>query len=242
MGQVVGIERCYIYSHGLTKWINYSYFNLCYLPREICLLKFFQTVFRCIIFNWAFSEGGVGRHVDFNTTDERSCFYRSVNKKRFRTFALEDGSFVIRVICVIWTVSYGWRFQIRRSFVMTWRAESFDLYLSTKTVQPSGFQNWCKTGRESNGQNGEWECVKDERGVKVAPVKGKVVVLNYLSTLPWRHMGEWRYRSTFLDLGARWRWVVSFPRYPLNRRLGGPRSRSGPCGEENNFALPGVFN
>jgi hypothetical protein len=48
-----------------------------------------------------------------------------------------------------------------------------------------------------------------------------------------------------LDLGTRWRWVVSFttrplypqgktPWYPFNRRLGGPRSRSGRGGEEKN--------
>jgi hypothetical protein len=54
-----------------------------------------------------------------------------------------------------------------------------------------------------------------------------------------------------LDLGTRCRWVVSFtPRplylkgksrwYPLNRRLGGPQSRSGCSGEEKNFQpLPG---
>jgi hypothetical protein len=47
----------------------------------------------------------------------------------------------------------------------------------------------------------------------------------------------------FLDLGTSWRWVVSFtlrslcarrkgPWYPLDRRLGGPQSRSGRCGEE----------
>jgi hypothetical protein len=27
--------------------------------------------------------------------------------------------------------------------------------------------------------------------------------------MPWRHVGEWRYSSTFLDLGTRCRWVVS---------------------------------
>jgi hypothetical protein len=48
----------------------------------------------------------------------------------------------------------------------------------------------------------------------------------------------------FLDLGTSWRWVVNFtrrplyprgksPRYPLDRRLGGPQSRSGRFGEEN---------
>jgi hypothetical protein len=54
----------------------------------------------------------------------------------------------------------------------------------------------------------------------------------------WRHMWEWRYSYTFLDLGGRWRWVVSCtprslyargksPRYPLDRGLGGPQNRSG---------------
>jgi hypothetical protein len=49
-----------------------------------------------------------------------------------------------------------------------------------------------------------------------------------------------------LYLITRWRWVVTFmhlplyrrrksPRYPLHRRLGGPQSRSGRCGEDINF-------
>jgi hypothetical protein len=61
--------------------------------------------------------------------------------------------------------------------------------------------------------------------------------------MPWRRMGEWRYSSTIADLSTRWRWVASltarllYPwgnrfRYPLDRRLGGPQSRSGRCGEE----------
>jgi hypothetical protein len=77
--------------------------------------------------------------------------------------------------------------------------------------------------------------------------KGKFVsVLNELSTTPWRRMEEWRYSSTILDLGTRWKWVVSFttrslyprgksPLYRLNMRLGGPRSRSGCCGVEKMF-------
>jgi hypothetical protein len=48
--------------------------------------------------------------------------------------------------------------------------------------------------------------------------EGKVPVLNYLSITPWRHMGEWRYCSTILDLGTRWRWVVSFTPRPLYPR------------------------
>jgi hypothetical protein len=51
-------------------------------------------------------------------------------------------------------------------------------------------------------------------------------------------MWEWMYNFIFLDLGTRWRWVVSFtprqlyPQYPLERRLGRPQSRSGRRGEE----------
>jgi hypothetical protein len=51
-----------------------------------------------------------------------------------------------------------------------------------------------------------------------------------------------------LNLGSRWRWVVSFtprplylqgksPWYPLDRKLGGPQSRSGGGGEEKNSQL-----
>jgi hypothetical protein len=54
---------------------------------------------------------------------------------------------------------------------------------------------------------------------------------------------EWRYSSTILDLGTRWRRVVSFtpmplyhrgksPRYPLDRRLGAPQSQFRRCGGE----------
>jgi hypothetical protein len=61
-------------------------------------------------------------------------------------------------------------------------------------------------------------------------------------------MGECRYSSTILDIGTRWRWVVSLisglftpkkiaPRYPLDIFLGGPQSRSGRCGAEKNILL-----
>jgi hypothetical protein len=64
--------------------------------------------------------------------------------------------------------------------------------------------------------------------------------------MPWRHMGDWRYSSTILNLGNRWRWVVSFTpwplylRHPLDRRLGGPQRWSGCCGEEKNLVMPGI--
>jgi len=51
--------------------------------------------------------------------------------------------------------------------------------------------------------------------------------------------------SRVLDLGTRWRWVVSLtprslypqgkrPRYPLDTRVGGPQRRSWRGGEEEN--------
>jgi hypothetical protein len=57
------------------------------------------------------------------------------------------------------------------------------------------------------------------------------------------YMGELKYSFTILDLGTKWRWVVSFtsrllypqgksPRYSLDRKLGGPKSRPGCCGKE----------
>jgi hypothetical protein len=63
-------------------------------------------------------------------------------------------------------------------------------------------------------------------------------------------MGEWRYSSIILDLGTRWRWVVSFtyrplyprgnrPRYLLVRRLGGPQSWSKRCRELKNVTPSG---
>jgi len=61
-------------------------------------------------------------------------------------------------------------------------------------------------------------------------------------------MREWRFSSMHSDLGAAWRWVVSFSpqplylqgkrlRYPLYRRVGGPQSRSECCGEEKNSII-----
>jgi hypothetical protein len=52
-------------------------------------------------------------------------------------------------------------------------------------------------------------------------------------------MREWRYSSTILDLGIRWRRLVNIaprqftPPHPLDRRLGGPQSRSGCRGEKS---------
>jgi hypothetical protein len=69
-----------------------------------------------------------------------------------------------------------------------------------------------------------------------------LTVPNQLSITSRRHMGEWEYSSTFLDLVTRRSWGASFtsllfyslcnsPQYPLYRRLCGPLSRSGRCGE-----------
>jgi hypothetical protein len=64
--------------------------------------------------------------------------------------------------------------------------------------------------------------------------------------------GEWRYISTILDLGIRWRWIISFilwplcpqgkrPQYPLNK-LSGPQNQSRRYGEEKNLATAGNWN
>jgi hypothetical protein len=71
-----------------------------------------------------------------------------------------------------------------------------------------------------------------------------------LSTTPWRRIRRVEVQlHAFFDLGTRWRWLVSFKprplwsqgkslRYPLDRRLGGPQSRSGQRVEEKNSQLP----
>jgi hypothetical protein len=60
-------------------------------------------------------------------------------------------------------------------------------------------------------------------------------------------MGEWRYSTTILDLGTRWRCVVNIiprenpPWNSLGRRLSGPQNRSGYCGVKKNLLnLPGI--
>jgi hypothetical protein len=78
------------------------------------------------------------------------------------------------------------------------------------------------------------------RGIGTVKVK-VITVLNYFSTFPWRRIEEWRCNCTFLGFGTRLKWVDSFsprplyPRgesflYPMDRRLGGPQSRSGRWG------------
>jgi hypothetical protein len=60
-------------------------------------------------------------------------------------------------------------------------------------------------------------------------------------------MGKWKYSSAILD--RHWMCQLHVPaalspskvaRYPLDKRLGAPPSRSGYCGEQKNLALPGI--
>jgi hypothetical protein len=66
-------------------------------------------------------------------------------------------------------------------------------------------------------------------------------VFTSLSTIPFKHMSEWRYSSTKLDLGTWWKWAVRFtrgkipPQQPCTGGLCGPQSWSGPCGTEKNL-------
>jgi hypothetical protein len=69
--------------------------------------------------------------------------------------------------------------------------------------------------------------------VRLLRTKGKMFPVPVsLSTTPSRLMWEWRFGTTVIDPGTRWRWVVSFtpqllyllaksPRCPLDRRLHG---------------------
>jgi hypothetical protein len=58
--------------------------------------------------------------------------------------------------------------------------------------------------------------IRISKSAELKGKNGKVPVSNYLSTTPWRRMAEWRYSSTVLDLGTRWRLVVGFKPLPLN--------------------------
>jgi hypothetical protein len=53
-------------------------------------------------------------------------------------------------------------------------------------------------------------------------------------------MGEWRYSSNFLDLGSRYRRVVSFTPLPLYTPEKEAQTLSGRCGEKKNLKLAGV--
>jgi hypothetical protein len=66
-------------------------------------------------------------------------------------------------------------------------------------------------------------------------------------------MKEWMYRSAFSWPRHNWRWVVSFtarpfyprgksPRFPLDRRLGWPKSRSGRRGVQKILCSPLKFD
>jgi hypothetical protein len=89
-----------------------------------------------------------------------------------------------------------------------------------------------------------FNCI-ESRGY-VYSIKVKVKLFLCLINYALRHGGVWGSGCVdphFLDLGNRWRWVVSFtslplylqgksPRYPMNRSLGRPQSRSGRRREE----------
>jgi hypothetical protein len=62
------------------------------------------------------------------------------------------------------------------------------------------------------------------------------------------YLGNGGIAPRILNLGTRWKWVVSFNprplyrqgkerRYPLDRRLDGPQSRSGRGGEQNKYPV-----
>jgi hypothetical protein len=99
----------------------------------------------------------------------------------------------------------------------------------------------CKTRRNLHSQG----AARRRKGAKrstVCPVKLSLCLTKHHAMKAyWGSEGIAPH--TFFDLGTRWRWIVSFtlrllyPQgkrlwYPLDRRLGGPQSRSGRGGEE----------
>jgi hypothetical protein len=58
----------------------------------------------------------------------------------------------------------------------------------------------------------------------------------------WSYMGEWRYISTILDLGTKWRWVFSLTARQLySLEKSPPQNRSARFGEEKNvLPLTGI--
>jgi hypothetical protein len=74
---------------------------------------------------------------------------------------------------------------------------------------------WWMTGKDC-GRIWAWPDLRTYLSLFLKGKKGKVVpVLNWLSISPWKHMGEWRYSSTVLDLDIRSRWVASSTPRPL---------------------------
>jgi hypothetical protein len=74
--------------------------------------------------------------------------------------------------------------------------------------------------------------------------KGKVVpVLNQLSTVPWRYMGEWKGSSTILDLSICHSHFTPEGRAPSIHWIGawvGPRSSMDAMGKRKILPLPGI--
>jgi hypothetical protein len=121
----------------------------------------------------------------------------------------------------------GWGLRLGRGPIGNGATKKWQVYWGKGSRGMSRGTKWLRgwTGVEMKWTKGT-ESVNSQVEVQVVPV------LNYLNTLLWRHIGEWRYSSTVLDLSTRWRWVVSFmhhllypwgksPQYPLDRRLGG---------------------
>jgi hypothetical protein len=72
-----------------------------------------------------------------------------------------------------------------------------------------------------------YQCINSKKGKSVP-------VFKQLSTVPWKHIGEWRYSSIYLDAGTRWRSVVRFKPLLLYPRRNNIQSQS------RRFALPGI--
>jgi hypothetical protein len=86
-----------------------------------------------------------------------------------------------------------------------------------KEPEPRGPEEWTYRGLKSHPTKKSGQAVQlvmwhklfiVSLGNRIPIMKGNIIpVLNYvIKHMPWRHMEEWRYSSTILALGIRWRW------------------------------------
>jgi hypothetical protein len=131
-------------------------------------------------------------------------------------------------------------------------SESWKPTLPQPTMRPTKFTA-CNYNRPMTGCFILYFTLSGASALRVFENRVKVKLSLCLISLALCHEDIWGSggSSTILNLGTRWRRVISFtslslypqgksPRYPLDRRLCGPQSRSGCCGEEKNLALPGI--
>jgi hypothetical protein len=129
-----------------------------------------------------------------------------------------------------WTKRHWGRFSPSTSVSPANHSTDFSIIIIT----------WGWHSRPFSGRSVEWTLIPPPT-IQIKKKKGKVVPMHH-TMKTYCGEGECRYSFTILDLGTRWSASrPGGPRYPMDRRLGGPQSRSRRCGDEKNlFPLLGM--